>query len=52
MRDDNLHQSRLHAVSKGAAGSRDVPEDELCLFEVLDSQQVFSQTVFSRVILT
>ena len=53
MRDGDLHPShRIHAVNKGAAGDRDALEDKLRLFEVLDVEQVFSQIVFSRDMLT
>jgi len=50
MRDGDLHPShRLHAIHKNAG---DAPEDKLRLFEVLDVEQVFSQIVFSRDMLT
>lgn len=53
MRDGDLHPThRLNAVPKSAADDRDAPEDKLRLFEVLDVEQVFSQIVFSRDMLT
>ena len=53
MRDGDLHPShRIHVETKSTVDDRDTSEDKLRLFEVLDVEQVFSQIVFSRDMLT
>jgi sn1-specific diacylglycerol lipase len=48
MRDRDLHPAhRLHSIPDDAKGNGGEDLDRLRLFEVLDVEQVFSQTVFA-----